>query len=50
MWWSHADVATYRSWISEAGLSIEREEFVPEGGSGHALFWACRPASPIAQP
>jgi SAM-dependent methyltransferase len=42
MWWSHADVATYRSWISQAGLSIEREEFVPEGDGGHALFWALR--------
>jgi 2-polyprenyl-3-methyl-5-hydroxy-6-metoxy-1,4-benzoquinol methylase len=40
MWWSHADVATYRSWISQAGLSIDREEFVPENDGGHALFWA----------
>lgn len=44
MWWSQADAATYRSWITEAGLSVEREEFVPEGDSGHALFWASRPA------
>jgi SAM-dependent methyltransferase len=43
MWWSHADVAAYRAWISQAGLSIEREEFVPEGDGGHALFWALRP-------
>jgi 2-polyprenyl-3-methyl-5-hydroxy-6-metoxy-1,4-benzoquinol methylase len=43
MWWSLADVATYRSWIAEAGLVIEREEFVPEGDGGHALFWASRP-------
>jgi SAM-dependent methyltransferase len=42
MWWSHADVGTYRSWISEAGLSIDREEFVPEDDGGHALFWARR--------
>ncbi len=42
MWWSHADAATYRSWITDCGLSIEREEFVPEGGSGHAFFWARR--------
>jgi len=43
MWWSHADAATYRSWIGEAGLSIEREEYVPEGDVGHALFWASKP-------
>ena len=43
MWWSHADVATYRSWITQAGLAIQREEFVPEGDGGHALFWARRP-------
>jgi SAM-dependent methyltransferase len=42
MWWSYADADTYRSWISESGLSIEREEFVPEGDGGHALFWARR--------
>jgi SAM-dependent methyltransferase len=42
MWWSHADVDTYRSWIRESGLSIEREEFVPEDDGGHALFWARR--------
>jgi 2-polyprenyl-3-methyl-5-hydroxy-6-metoxy-1,4-benzoquinol methylase len=42
MWWSHADVATYRSWISQCGFLIEREEFVPEGEGGHALFWARR--------
>ena len=47
MWWSHADAATYRSWITQAGLSVEREEFAPEGDSGHALFWASRPARPI---
>ena len=45
MWWSHADVATYRSWISSTGLAIDREEFVPEGDGGHALFWARRPSS-----
>jgi SAM-dependent methyltransferase len=42
MWWSHADVDTYRSWISEAGLAVDREEFVPEDDGGHALFWARR--------
>jgi SAM-dependent methyltransferase len=43
MWWSHADVATYRSWLDQAGLVTEREEFVPEGSGGHALFWTSRP-------
>lgn len=48
MWWSHAGVATYRSWIGQAGLLIEREEFVPEGDGGHALFWTSRPEADIA--
>lgn len=43
MWWSHADAATYRSWLREAGLLVTAEDFVPEGASGHALFWARRP-------
>ena len=42
MWWSHADAATNRSWIGQAGLTVEREEFIPEGAGGHALFWARR--------
>ncbi|MCW6003554.1 class I SAM-dependent methyltransferase [Micromonospora sp. CPCC 205371] len=43
MWWSHADAATYRKWIIQAGLDIDAEHFVPEGSSGHQLFWAHRP-------
>nr|WP_229404716.1 hypothetical protein [Micromonospora sp. NBRC 110038] len=43
MWWSQADASTYRSWLREAGLLVTAEEFVPEGTSGHALFWARRP-------
>jgi 2-polyprenyl-3-methyl-5-hydroxy-6-metoxy-1,4-benzoquinol methylase len=31
MWWSQADLASYRAWICQAGLLIDREEFVPEG-------------------
>jgi SAM-dependent methyltransferase len=42
MWWSHADVATYRGWLAGAGLRVVREEFVPEGDGGHSLFWARR--------
>lgn len=40
----HADAATNRKWIAAAGLTVEREEFLPEGEGGHALFWAHRPA------
>lgn len=43
MWWSHADAATYRSWLEQAGLEIDAQEFVPEGDGGHVLFWARRP-------
>jgi 2-polyprenyl-3-methyl-5-hydroxy-6-metoxy-1,4-benzoquinol methylase len=42
MWWSHADAATYRGWITQAGFHIESEDFVPEADSGHQLFWATR--------
>jgi SAM-dependent methyltransferase len=42
MWWSHADATTNRAWIARAGLMVEREEFVPEGDGGAALFWARR--------
>ncbi|GAA3572907.1 class I SAM-dependent methyltransferase [Kribbella ginsengisoli] len=42
MWWSHADAGTTRGWVEEAGLVVEREEFVPEGVGGHALLWAVR--------
>jgi SAM-dependent methyltransferase len=50
MWWSQADAATYRSWITEAGLEVTAQEFVPEGDSGHALFWARRPDTPPKDP
>ena len=40
MWWSHADAATNRSWLADAGFTVEHEEFVPEGDSGAALFLA----------
>ena len=42
MWWSHADAATYRRWLTEAGFQVLREEFVAEGDSGHSLCWARR--------
>jgi len=31
MWWSHADVATYRGWLAQAGLQVTREDFGPGG-------------------
>jgi ubiquinone/menaquinone biosynthesis C-methylase UbiE len=40
MWWSHPDADTYRGWLAGADFSIERDEFVPEGASGHQLFLA----------
>lgn len=43
MWWSHADADTNRAWLTRSGLTVEQEEFVPEGNGGHALFWARRP-------
>lgn len=42
MWWSHADAATYRCWLGEAGFHVLEEAFVPEADSGHSLFWASR--------
>jgi 2-polyprenyl-3-methyl-5-hydroxy-6-metoxy-1,4-benzoquinol methylase len=44
MTWTHADAATYAKWITQAGLQITEQGFVPEGDGGHALFWARRPA------
>jgi 2-polyprenyl-3-methyl-5-hydroxy-6-metoxy-1,4-benzoquinol methylase len=45
MWWSHAGAADYRAWLHDAGLEIASEGFVPEGSSGHALFWARKPVA-----
>jgi ubiquinone/menaquinone biosynthesis C-methylase UbiE len=42
MWWSHTDATTYRSWLHQSGLQVTDQHFVPEGDSGHALFWAHR--------
>ena len=46
MWWDHADAATYRRWLAEAGLVVEEERFVPEGAGGHAFMLASRPQRP----
>jgi SAM-dependent methyltransferase len=29
MWWSHADAATYRTWIEQAGLAVVAQEAIP---------------------
>jgi len=42
MWWSHADAATYRRWLADAGLVVEHKRFVPEGQGGHTLMIASR--------
>jgi ubiquinone/menaquinone biosynthesis C-methylase UbiE len=42
MWWSHTDATTYRSWLHQSGLQVTEQRFIPEGDSGHALFWARR--------
>lgn len=42
MWWDHADAATYRRWLADAGLVVEDERFVPEDKGGHALLVASR--------
>ena len=42
MWWDHADEATYRRWLVDAGLEVEVERFVPEGIGGHTFFLASR--------
>ena len=38
----YADMATYRRWFSDAGLTIEFEAFVPEGKGGHSFVLARR--------
>lgn len=45
MWWSQADAATYRAWLEQSGLQVTDQRFVPDGDSGHALFWARRSRS-----
>jgi SAM-dependent methyltransferase len=38
MFWSHTDASTYRQWLRGIGFTVLRQEFVPEGNSGHELF------------
>jgi SAM-dependent methyltransferase len=44
MWWSHANAGSYRTWLGQAGLEVADQQFIAEGDSGHALFWAQRKA------
>ena len=43
MFWSHEGEQAYRRWVIEAGLTIRRCEFVPEGRGGHSLILATKP-------
>ncbi len=40
MFWDHAGTATYLRWLTAAGLAPRWHQFIPEGGSGHALVLA----------
>ena len=45
MYYAHADVATYRRWLGEAGLAIVEEGVEPRGGRpGYSVLIARRPA------
>ena len=44
MYWSHADVMTYRIWFERAGLMIEAEGSEPRNGNpGYAVLIARTP-------
>jgi SAM-dependent methyltransferase len=40
MYWSHADAATYKTWLLENRFTIRWTRFVPEDESGHTLILA----------
>jgi SAM-dependent methyltransferase len=45
MYWSHADVATYTTWLDGVGMDILDTEFIPEDAHrGHELVLASRRA------
>jgi SAM-dependent methyltransferase len=46
MFWDHADTDTYLQWLREDGFEVIWNRFVPEGGAGHTLVLAKRPATP----
>ena len=37
MYWSHADEATYLTWLQEIGFTLLWTQFIPEGDRGHVL-------------
>ena len=43
MCWSHADETTYLQWISESGIQVHWNRFIPEGESGHTLVFGQKP-------
>ena len=43
MYWSHADSATYRRWLTELGFAVCWERFIPEGSGGHVLMLIQKP-------
>jgi SAM-dependent methyltransferase len=43
MYWSHADAAAYRRWLTDRGCQIEQATFIPEGDGGHMLILARSP-------
>jgi len=50
MFWSHADQATYQTWLRTAGFRIVTTRFVPEDDGGHTLCLAqagCGDSIPI---
>jgi SAM-dependent methyltransferase len=38
MCWSHANTATYRTWLADTGLVVEEERFVPDDQEGGHVF------------
>lgn len=48
MYWSHADGATYLTWLEETGFEVRWMRFVPEGRGGHTLVLAKTPTLPSA--
>jgi len=43
MYWSHAGRETYLRWFADAGLQVEREDFIREGDGGATVLLARRP-------
>lgn len=43
MYWSHADRATYVTWLEETGFNVLWTRFIPEGTYGHTLVLATTP-------